>query len=320
MAFLGAYFFGIYLVLRSYFRGDLRARIYNQITARLVTVVVVAYLINAILFPNTDREEIIWTLAFLAGVVPTTVLDQIMHAMGGMVKSVAGDTFAANRPLEHIDGIDIYDASRLEAEGIPDVAALASSDLASVMLQTRLPIGRLVDWADQAALMVVVGMPGSQLDPRIHCLRKRGIRTGTDLLAIAEGDGNIDEIAECLNIPANDRRVGVIEALKGDDESAAGSGESTSSPERTPSQSASDLTVEDGKQVDIGELCRAIRRQPVMTQVLQWRSSSLDDPDRSWLPLPDGRSEPAISPSYDGPLPGAGRPQRFHEFSGWSIP
>ena len=125
MAFLGAYFFAIYLLLRSYFRGDLRARIYNQITARLVTVVVVAYLINAILFPNTEREEIIWTLAFLAGVVPTTVLDRAMHAMGGIVKSVAGDTFAANRPLDHIDGIDVYDASRLEAEGIPDVAALA---------------------------------------------------------------------------------------------------------------------------------------------------------------------------------------------------
>jgi hypothetical protein len=308
MAFLGAYFFGIYLVLRSYFRGDLRARIYNQITARLVTVVVVAYLINAILFPNTSREEIIWTLAFLAGVVPTTVLDRVMHAMGGLVKSVAGDAFAANRPLEHIDGVDIYDASRLEAEGIPDVAALASSDLASVMLQTRLPIGRLVDWADQAALMVVVGMPGSQLDPRVQALRKRGIRTGTDLLALAEHGGNIDGIATCLNIPANDRRVGLIQARMGDgdgDSALTEIDDNPASPGSSPDPDSTDLVseVDEEQRIDIRELCRAIRRQPVMAQILQWRSSSLDDPDRSWVLLPDGRSGPAVSPSYIGPLP-----------------
>ena len=33
MAFLGAYFFGVYLILRGYFRGDLRPKVYNQITA-----------------------------------------------------------------------------------------------------------------------------------------------------------------------------------------------------------------------------------------------------------------------------------------------
>ena len=64
--------------------------------------------------------------------------------------------------------------------------SLATGDLTTMMLHTRLPIGQLVDWADQAALMVVVASPGGRLDPRVRCLRSRGIRTGTDLLAAVD--------------------------------------------------------------------------------------------------------------------------------------
>jgi hypothetical protein len=296
MAFLGAYFFGVYLVLRSYFRGDLRSKIYNQITARLVTVVVLAYLINAILFGNTDQQEVIWALAFLAGVVPTTVLDRMFNAMGGMVQAVAGETFSTNRPLEHIDGIDIYDSSRLEVEGIPDVAALATSDLTSVMLQTRLPIGRVIDWADQAALMVVVGVPGSQLDPRVRCLRSRGIRTGTDLLAAAEGDGNVDEVVECLKIPPNPKFKGWWQKRRARKDPA---------PEPAPDPGGRKMVEESivENDVNIDDLCQAIRRQPVMSQILQWRSSALDDVDRSWILLPEPHADPIASSSYEGPLP-----------------
>jgi hypothetical protein len=81
MAFLGAYFFAVYLILRGYFRGDLRPKLYNQITARLVTVVVLAYLIN-VLFSATGSSTYLLMLSFLAGVVPTTVLQQIGTLVG----------------------------------------------------------------------------------------------------------------------------------------------------------------------------------------------------------------------------------------------
>jgi hypothetical protein len=313
MAFLGAYFFGVYLVLRSYFAGDLRSKIYNQITARLVTVVVVAYLINAIFFGNTDQQEMIWALAFLAGVVPTTALQRLFDFLGGIVESVAGEVFSPDRPLEHIDGIDIYDSSRLETEGIPDVAALATSDLASVMLQTRLPIGRVIDWADQAALMVVVGTPGSQLDPRISNLRARGIRTGTDMLAAAErGDASVDEIIACLQVPPNPKFEGWWQRRRRAKQEA-GAGPAAVSSERPVGAAAPGEGDDDeegvvaeriaAQQVDIGDLCDAIRRQPVMSQILQWRSSALDDVDCRWIELPAVDAPPLVSASYQGPLP-----------------
>ena len=95
MAFLGAYFFGTYLILRSYFRGDLRPKIYSQITARLITVVVLAYLIQA-LFAEFENWYI-WSLSFLAGIVPTAVLQGIGRAVS---------TIAGGRPVQDEDGAE----------------------------------------------------------------------------------------------------------------------------------------------------------------------------------------------------------------------
>jgi hypothetical protein len=216
MAFLGAYFFAVYLVLRGYFRGDLRPKIYNQITARLVTVVVIAYLINVLLKPSGAVENLWWAVAFLAGVVPITVL----RSFGLLMSSLLGDlpltkdgwlhdafarTFATPRALTKIDGIDIYESARLESEGITDVPSLATRDLVSMMVDTRMPVERLVDWSDQAMLVLLVdedaggqgGDPQADADvgveaddpdaagTRIRQLRGIGIRTASSLRDVA---------------------------------------------------------------------------------------------------------------------------------------
>lgn len=200
MAFLGAYFFGIYLLLRSYFRGDLRPKMYNQITARLVTVVVLAYLINALFFDQLDGpNRMVWALSFLAGVVPTTVLQKTGQLLSQTLGAFARDrdglgavfekTFATPRALTQIDGIDIHDSTRLETEGITDIPSLAKGDLVSMMVKTRLPVERLIDWMDQALLIVHVDGPGDDLDPRVLGLREAGIRTAS--MVVAADDGKV---------------------------------------------------------------------------------------------------------------------------------
>ncbi len=54
--------------------------------------------------------------------------------------------------LTDLEGIDIYDRTRLQSEGVTDIHALAHSDLVELMLRTRIPISQLVDWTDQAIL------------------------------------------------------------------------------------------------------------------------------------------------------------------------
>ncbi|HKA82586.1 MAG TPA: hypothetical protein VKD21_01900 [Acidimicrobiales bacterium] len=223
MAFLGSYFFAVYLVLRGYFQGDLRPKLYNQITARLVTVVVIAYLINVLLKPSGLEENVWWAIAFLAGVVPITVLQRLGLLTSSLLSDLPGKgngrlqgafatTFATPRALTQIDGIDIYESARLESEGISDIPSLAKSDLVSMMVNTRMPVERLVDWSDQAMLLLLVdggaGQDGSRgaSEPsgRISRLRGMGIRTASSLLAVARDSDQRDRCAAAADIVGGD--------------------------------------------------------------------------------------------------------------------
>jgi hypothetical protein len=246
MAFLGSYFFAVYLVLRGYFQGDLRPKLYNQITARLVTVVVIAYLINVLLKPSGLQENVWWAIAFLAGVVPITVLQGLGLVTSSLLSDLPGTgngkwsgwlrdafakTFATPRALTQIDGIDIYESARLESEGISDIPSLAKSDLVSMMVNTRMPVERLVDWSDQAMLLLLVDEGGDHDDSRtdnggarvdgdpggtgaaddndeprsrISRLRGMGIRTASSLLAVARDGDQKDRCAAAADILGGD--------------------------------------------------------------------------------------------------------------------
>jgi hypothetical protein len=242
MAFLGSYFFAVYLVLRGYFQGDLRPKLYNQITARLVTVVVIAYLINVLLKPSGLQENVWWAIAFLAGVVPITVLQGLGLLTSSLLSDLPGKrdgwlrgafttTFATPRALTQIDGIDIYESARLESEGISDIPSLAKSDLVSMMVNTRMPVERLVDWSDQAMLLLLVdegadhddsptgnggaggngeaggtGDAGDNDEPRsrISRLRRMGIRTASSLLAVTRDSDQEDRCAAAADVLGGD--------------------------------------------------------------------------------------------------------------------
>lgn len=231
MAFLGSYFFAVYLVLRAYFRGDLRPKLYNQVTARLVVVVVVAYLLN-VLYSNGGENRVLWIAAFLAGIVPNTVLRGVGLAvttpiaergwLGGAVRSA----FAAPRSLVRIDGIDLYESARLESEGINDVTSLAKTAPVSTMISTRLPIERLVDWTDQAILLTLIGdaaphdvhaaRPASRgSDDRIARLRHIGIRTATDLAAVVDDPRRVSRRPQVEQILCQDGNGGGAALLNG---------------------------------------------------------------------------------------------------------
>ncbi len=254
-AFLGAYFFAMYLVLRGYFRGDLRPKVYNQITARLVTVVILGYLLTALYTGSAEKGPLL-AIAFFAGVVPQTVLRRIglgavslLPSSPSRVPSLpatapattpptgpppptppaeapeAAEPAAATtgpkpeapkqtrtakrssrdardkvswrraidkavgspRALTQVDGIDIYEAALLESEGIADLPSLAKTDLVTMMIGTRVPIERLMDWVDQAVLILLLDEgDDDDLDTRVLRLRTIGIRTARDLVRAAE--------------------------------------------------------------------------------------------------------------------------------------
>ena len=156
------------------------------------------------------------------------------------------EAFPTRRSLTQLDGVDVHDSTRLETEGITDVPSLATADLVSVMVSTRLPVDRLVDWMDQAVLILLLDDDSNkELDARVKRLRRIGIRTASGVLA-----ANVGELG-----------VGVKKA-------AADIISSTADGEPSDAHTLVGLAAE-------------IRREPAMLRILQWYQSELAAVDRS---------------------------------------
>jgi hypothetical protein len=195
LAFLGAYFLSIQVTLRGYVRGDLKPKTYNVIIVRTLMAMILALAMEAIWGTNTYTRG----LAFLAGILPSTVLrimremiEQLQTQAKSLAKGLsrrsgdqdseaedrkARDELREKSPLSELDDVDIYDRTRLEEEGITSVQALARHDLIDLILSSRIPVPRLVDWMDQAVLH-------QHANASLRALKRIGIRTATDYIEV----------------------------------------------------------------------------------------------------------------------------------------
>jgi hypothetical protein len=183
-AFLGAYFFSLHVILRGYARGDLRPKTYSYVVVRVLTVIVLAWMLEALGGPSKG----ILAVSFLTGIVPDVALYRLREfarAAGASRREL--NSLFERLPLTALDGIDLYDRARLESEGVTNVESLAHHDIVELMLKTRVPVPRLVDWTDQAVLYLHLGVDTAGRDEQgrsaLDLLRRHGIRTATDLEA-----------------------------------------------------------------------------------------------------------------------------------------
>ena len=189
-AFLGAYVFSLNSVLRSYVRSDLRPKSYTHIVVRIIVAVVFAWVLEALFFSTpqaTTGEDALLVLAFLVGMLPETLLVRLQEVARQFVGKVGRLPQLVERyPLTDLEGIDIYDRARLLDEGVGNIEGLAHHDLPSLMMYTRIPVGRLVHWTDQAILFLHVAATSESSgasEQRLTRLKTYGIHTATDLEA-----------------------------------------------------------------------------------------------------------------------------------------
>lgn len=203
-AFLGAYFFALNISLLRYTRADLKPKAYSSITVRIFLVIILAWVIGSFL-----TESYVLPALFLIGIFPESGVTIIRE----YVRKFFSNVFDAKEeyPLTHLQDIDVYDRARLADEGVTNIEGLAHHDFVDLMLETRIPVPRLVDWIDQAILYLhLVGdnlylsdaEPNMQADPSEpaivkpcalrQCLASYGIRTASDFIrAWKNGDGNL---------------------------------------------------------------------------------------------------------------------------------
>jgi hypothetical protein len=206
-AFLGAYVFSLTAVVRGFVRGDLRPKTYGYIAVRFIVVIILAWVLEVVI----DAGDELLVTAFLAGFFPDTVIYRLREAsrwLGGKLSD------PDRLPLGELDGVDVYERARLESEGITNIQALAKHDLVDLVLQTRIPVARLVDWTDQAILHLHAGS-----DNALEILRRNGIRSASDLeydyeAATERGDGELFRALLGHERSGLPRLSGVVDAIR----------------------------------------------------------------------------------------------------------
>lgn len=149
-AFLGAYAFIVQSLIRRFFQSDLRPSAYAAAVLRVVLVLLVMTALHQVISVSGNVEA---AVAFVVGVFPIIAL-QALQRVAATALRVVVPQLTPDYPLNQLDGLNIWYEARLLEEGIEDMQNLATANLVDVILHTRVPVGRLIDWVDQAALYI----------------------------------------------------------------------------------------------------------------------------------------------------------------------
>jgi hypothetical protein len=149
---MGAYLYFVQALMRRYFQADLRAGAYVSGYVRIVSAMIVAAVLQASLFPQIPAEAAIAT-AFVIGWFPDVGLQWLLRVASRRLRGAVPSVEPAY-PLNRLDGLNVWYEARLLEEGIEDLQNLATAKFVDVLLHTRVPVARLVDWVDQALLLI----------------------------------------------------------------------------------------------------------------------------------------------------------------------
>jgi len=171
--FVGAYFFILQMLVRRYFQDDLKTSAYINALNRIILVILVVTAINIVWPANWPLQQQ-YAFAFMIGIFPQIGV-RALHSLITLPLKLLIPSLKTDYPLSDLDGLNIWYESRLLEESIEDMQNLAKANLVDVILRTRIPVDRLVDWIDQAHLYLHI--------PKANRaeLRRRGIRTATGL-------------------------------------------------------------------------------------------------------------------------------------------
>jgi hypothetical protein len=200
--FLGSYAFVTSMLIRRFFQSDLRPSAYATAVFRITLVLLIVTVLHQVLggtIAVAGRAEL--AVAFVVGFFPLVGLQALQRVTSRALRRFVPPV-TSDYPLDQLDGFNLWYEARLTEEGVEDMQNLATMNLVDVILHTRVPPGRLVDWTDQAFLLIHLervdrdelnrlrqtgqptaagraAMSGAQA--RLN-LRRVGIRTATDLL------------------------------------------------------------------------------------------------------------------------------------------
>lgn len=182
--FLGAYFYSIQFLFRRSLQADLKPTTYMFVNMRFFISFIIVF-VASLLF--SGEIGVFCAFAFFVGIFPTSGINWIQRSLiryGFPTRKTMED----GQSLYLIEGLTIWDETRLMEEGIENVQNLATTNVQELIINTNFNTNRLIDWIDQAYLIMHVST-------RISNWRYYGIRSASDFLN-AYGNGVNDSLVE----------------------------------------------------------------------------------------------------------------------------
>ncbi len=172
-AALGAYVSVMWRMINRIHANALSYRFIFTATLRSVVAMAVGYVADRVnLFILVDKTVAVTALFFLIGLFT----DWALSALRARARAVFNQPNAAcdRLPLCLIDGLDDGMIDILDELGVWDVQHLATSEPAELTIRTLYPFNRVIDWIDQAILILY-------LRRNIAIAREHGITGAIDL-------------------------------------------------------------------------------------------------------------------------------------------
>ncbi|MFK7892878.1 MAG: hypothetical protein AB8B63_18840 [Granulosicoccus sp.] len=185
--FLGAYFFSLQLLFRRFVTADLRAGSYVSFSIRIVLAIIGAWTLQALLtlqpFNVKGDSPVLLVCAFIVGAFPPVLWRLIRQAASKFPGiRLAVPSMNSRLPASELDGLTVWHQTRLEEEDVENTFNMANADIIDLLVNTKIPPERIVDWVDQAILYSVISQHDKSAYQGIkHALSRCGIRTATML-------------------------------------------------------------------------------------------------------------------------------------------
>ncbi len=179
---LGAYIYSVDRIVRHYLSHDLTPSVYVTVAKRFTVAFVVGSLIgiaigasNQVIRLSFDNNlTSVYVVCFFVGLFPETGINWIKRTADKILQQAESN--ADGLPLSNIDGISLWREGRLDQEGIENVQNLASANLLTLVANTPFDVGQVVDWVDQAVLLMHIG------PDQADALKKVGLRYASSLV------------------------------------------------------------------------------------------------------------------------------------------
>jgi hypothetical protein len=152
--FIGAYAFVTGMLIRRFYQSDLRPSAYATAVLRIILVLLIVAVLHQVIGNTTataNHAEL--AAAFVIGFFPLVGIQFLQRATSKALHLVV-PPISSEYPLDQLDGLNLWYEARLTEEGVEDMQNLTTMNLVDVILHTRVPPGRLVDWVDQAFLLI----------------------------------------------------------------------------------------------------------------------------------------------------------------------